>query len=191
MPGPGLISDYLTELSAQLPALVVEELADGLDQTRQYYLDLGLDQAAATAAALAEFGPPPVIVAAFTRISPARRTARTLLAAGPVVGACWATALLTGRAWAWPVPLAGRVVFGLVLIGVIGLLATAAFGSKYRSVGRAGIAGCIGISAIDAAMLITVTLDVPAVIGPMALAVTASAVRLIFTARALRPVLTG
>jgi hypothetical protein len=191
MPGPGLISDYLTELSAQLPAPFVEELADGLDQTRQHYLDQGLDPAAATAAALAEFGPPPVIVTAFTQVSPARRTARRLLAAGPVVGACWATALLTGRAWTWPVPLAGRVAFGLVLISVIGLLATAAFGSRYRSVGRAGTAACIGITAIDAAMLITVTLAVPAVIGPMTLAIAASAARLIFTARALRPVLTG
>lgn len=191
MPGPGLIGDYLTALSAQLPAPVVEELADGLGQTRQYYLNQGLDPDAATGAALAEFGPPQVIVAAFTRVSPARRTARRLLATGPVVGACWAAALLTSRAWTWPVPTAGRVLFGLVLISVIGLLATAAFGSKYRSVGRAGAAGCVGITAFDAAMLITVTLALPAVIGPMTLALAASAARLIFTARALRPVLTG
>ena len=191
MPGPGLIGDYLTALSAQLPAPVVEELADGLGQTRQYYLNQGLDPDAATGAALAEFGPPQVIVAAFTRVSPARRTARRLLATGPVVGACWAAALLTSRAWTWPVPTAGRVLFGVVLISVIGLLATAAFGSKYRSVGRAGAAGCVGITAFDAAMLITVTLALPAVIGPMTLALAASAARLIFTARALRPVLTG
>ena len=191
MPGPSLISDYLTALSAQLPASVVEELADGLGQTRQHYLNQGLDPDAATGAALAEFGPPPVIVAAFTRVSPARRTARRLLASGPVVGACWAAALLTSRAWTWPVPTAGRVLFGLVLISIIGLLATAAFGSKYRSVGRAGAAGCVGITVFDAAMLITVTLALPAVIGPMTLALAASAARLIFTARALRPVLTG
>ena len=191
MPGPSLISDYLTALSAQLPAPVVEELADGLGQTRQHYLNQGLDPDAATGAALAEFGPPQVIVAAFTRVSPARRTARGLLATGPVVGACWAAALLTSRAWTWPVPIAGRVLFGLVLVSIIGLLATAAFGSKYRSVGRAGAAGCVGITAFDAAMLITVTLALPAVIGPMTLAAAASAARLIFTARALRPVLTG
>ena len=191
MPGPGLISDYLTALYAQLPAPVVEELADGLGQTRQHYLNQGLDPDAATGAALTEFGPPQVIVAAFTRVSPARRTARRLLATGPVVGACWAAALLTSRAWTWPVPTAGRVLFGLVLISIIGLLATAAFGSKYRSVGRAGAAGCVGITAFDAAMLITVTLALPAVIGPMTLALAASAARLIFTARALRPVLTG
>lgn len=191
MPGPSLISDYLTALSAQLPASVVEELTDGLGQTRQHYLNQGLDLDAATGAALAEFGPPPVIVAAFTRVSPARRTARRLLASGPVVGACWATALLTSRAWTWPIPTAGRVLFGLVLISIIGLLAIAAFGSKYRSVGRAGAAGCVGITVFDAAMLITVMLALPAVIGPMTLALAASAARLIFTARALRPVLTG
>ena len=191
MPGPSLISDYLTALSAQLPAPVVEELADGLGQTHQHYLNQGLDPDAATDAALAEFGQPQVIVAAFTRVSPARRTARRLLATGPVVGACWATALLTSRAWTWPIPIAARVLFGLVLISVIGLLATAAFGSKYRSVGRAGAAGCVGITAFDAAMLIAVTLALPAVIGPMTLALAASAARLTFTARALRPVLAG
>ena len=75
MPGPSLISDYLTALSAQLPGPVVEELADGLDQTRQHYLNQGLDPDSATDAALAEFGDPQVIVAAFTRLSPARRAA--------------------------------------------------------------------------------------------------------------------
>ena len=79
----------------------------------------------------------------------------------------------------------------MALITVISLLAAAAFGRRYRSVGRAGAAGCVGITAFDAAMLITVTLALPAVIGPVTLALAASAARLIFTARALRPVLTG
>jgi hypothetical protein len=51
MPEPGLIGDYLTALSSQLPAPIVEELADGLDQTCQYYLNQGLDVNAATGAA--------------------------------------------------------------------------------------------------------------------------------------------
>ena len=83
MAGPSLIRDYLTELSAQLPAPVVEELADGPGQTYQRYLDKGLDAQAAASAALAEFGAPHVIVAAFTRLSPARLAARRLLATGP------------------------------------------------------------------------------------------------------------
>ena len=33
MPGPGLIRDYLAALSGRLPAPVVEELADGLEET--------------------------------------------------------------------------------------------------------------------------------------------------------------
>jgi hypothetical protein len=113
MPEPSLIRDYLTALSAQLPEPIVEELADGLDQTRQHYLTRGLDPDAATDAALAEFGAPRVIVAAFIRLSPARRAARRLLAAGPVVGACWGTALISSRAWTWPVPDLSRLLFGV------------------------------------------------------------------------------
>ena len=191
MPGPSLISDYLTALSAQLPGPVVEELADGLDQTRQHYLNQGLDPDSATDAALAEFGDPQVIVAAFTRLSPARRAARRLLATGPVVGACWGTALLMSRAWTWPVPIAGRVLFGVALITVISLLAAAAFGRRYRPVGRAGAAGCVGITLLDTAMLLTVIAALPALIWPLMLAVAASAARLTFTVRALRPLMTG
>jgi hypothetical protein len=191
VPQPRLISDYLTALSAQLPAPIVEELADGLDHTRQHYLDQGFDPAAATDAALAEFGEPHVIVAAFTCLSPARRAARRLLATGPIIGACWAGVLITSRAWTWPAPSAGRLLFGAALITVIGLLASAAFGSQYRSVSRAAAAGCVGITALDTAMLITVTLAMPAVTWPFILAVTASAARMVFTTRTLRPVLTG
>jgi hypothetical protein len=191
MPEPGLIGDYLTALSGQLPAPIVEELADGLDQTLQHYLSQGLNAKAAAGAALAEFGEPHVIVAAFTRLSPARRTARRLLATGPIVGACWATALITSRAWTWPIPVAGRLLLGLALITVIGLLAAAAFGSQYRPVGRSATAACVGITALDTTMLIAATLAIPAVIWPVILAMAASAARLTFTVRALRPVLIG
>jgi hypothetical protein len=183
MPGTGLISDYLTALSAQLPEDVVEELADGLDLARQHYLRQGLDPDAAASAALAEFGEPQVIMAAFTRLSPIRHAARRLLATGPVVGACWAGALITGRAWTWPLRSAARPLFGVVLIIVIGLLATAAFGRNYRPVSRSGTAGCVGIGLLDTALIVTVAVALPAVIWPLALAVTASAVRLMFTAR--------
>ena len=191
MPGTSLIGDYLAALSAQLPAPIVAELADGLDQTRLYYLEQGLDPEAAAGAALAEFGQPDVIVAAFTRLSPARRAARRLLATGPVVGACWGTALITSRAWTWPVPVIARILFGVVLITAIGLLTAAAFGSQYRSVGRAGTAGCAGITVVDAAMLATVTLASPVLIWPLILAIATSAARLTFTARTLRPVRTS
>ena len=191
MPQASLTTDYLTALSAQLPATVVEELADGLGQTQQRYLSEGLTPDAAAGAAMAEFGEPQVIVAAFTRLSPARHAARRLLAAGPLVGGCWAAALITGRAWTWPVPGAARILFGAALIGVIGLLAAAAFGRRYRSARRAGAAGCAGITALDSIMLITVVVAIPVLIWPVILAAAASAARLIFSARALRAVLTG
>jgi hypothetical protein len=83
------------------------------------------------------------------------------------------------------------MVFGVTLITVTALLAVAALRSRYRSVGRAGTAGCIGLVALDSAMLIAVPLPVPAVAWPLILAATASAIRIGMTARTLRPVLTG
>ncbi len=191
MPQTSLITDYLTVLSAQLPAPVIEELADGLDQTQQHYVKQGLNPDAAAGAALAEFGEPQVVIAAFTRLSPARHAARRLLAAGPVVGGCWAAALITSRAWTWPVPGAGRLLFGVALITVIGLLAAAAFGRRYLSARRAGAVACVGITVLDGVMLIAVALAIPVLIWPVVLASAASAARLTFTARALRAVLTG
>ena len=104
MPGPGLITGYLDTLSGQLPGPVVEELAGGLEETYRRHLSLGLTPDAAAAVAVAEFGAPELIMAEFTRAHPARRAARRLLMTGPVVGSCWAVALITSRAWTWPVP---------------------------------------------------------------------------------------
>lgn len=191
MAGSDVIAEYLAALSAQLPAPVVEELADGLDQTCQRYLDQGLTPAAAAGAAVAEFGDPHVILADFTRLSPARHAARRLLATGPVVGGCWAAALITGRAWSWPIPVAARLLFAVTLVSIIGMLAAAAFGTRYRSIRRAGTAGCVGLVVLDTAMLLTATLAIPAVVWPVILAVAASAARLTFTARTLLPVVKG
>jgi hypothetical protein len=189
MAEPSLIRGYLTELSAQLPAPVVAELADGLDQTCQHYLGQGLAPDAAARAALAEFGEPRVILAAFARASPARRAARRLLVTGPMVGACWGTALITNRAWIWPIPAGARAVAGAALITVIVLLAGAAFSRHYRPAGRAAAAGCIGITALDATLLITVAFVAPTVIWPVIVAVAASLARIAFSARTLRTVL--
>jgi hypothetical protein len=191
MPQASLITDYLSVLSAQLPAPLVEELADGLDETHQHYLTQGLTPDAAASAAVAEFGEPQVIVAAFTRLSPARHAARRLLATGPVVGGCWAAALITGRAWTWPVPATVLLLVGAVLLTVIGLLAAAAFGRRYLSARRAGAVACVGITVLDGVMLITAVLAIPVLVWPVILAAAASIARLTFTARALRAVLTG
>ena len=191
MPGPGLIAGYLDTLSRQLPGQVVEELADGLEETYRRHLGLGLAPDAAAQSAVAEFGDPELIAAEFTRAHPARRAARRLLAAGPVVGSCWAVARVTGRAWTWPVPAAAGIRPGLALVADVALLAFAARSTRYRPIGRAGAAGCIGTAALDAFMIIGVLAADPAARWAVAVAVTASVGRLGLSARLLRPVLAG
>ena len=52
---------------------MVEELADGLEETYQRHLSLGLAPGEAETAAVAEFGDPGLIAAEFARAHPARR----------------------------------------------------------------------------------------------------------------------
>ena len=188
MSGPRVIGDYLAVLAARLPAPIVEELADGLAETYQSYLRQGMAPGPAGEAAVAEFGDPHVIVAGFTRVSPARRGARRLLLTGPVVGGCWAAVLITGRAW--PVPLPARIGFGLALLTVIGLLAAAALGPRYRAAARAGIAGCLGTAAIDATAITGVMLASPYVTLVIIRAMAASTARIALSVQTLRPILT-
>ncbi len=183
MSRPGLIADYLVALSGQLPGPVTEELADGLDETYRRCLGLGLAPDTAAEAAVAEFGDPQLIVAEFARASPARRAARRLLGIGPLAGGCWAVALLTGRAWTWHTPVVVGVAAGLALGTVIVLLAVAARSTRYRSVGRAGDAGCIGIAVLDTAMISGVLAADPAVTRAVMVAVAVSAGRLAFSVR--------
>jgi len=190
MAEPRLISDYLAVLAAQLPAPIVEELADGLAETYRSYLRQDLAPDLAAGSAVAEFGDPHVIVSAFARVNPARRGARRLLLTGPVVGGCWATVLITSRAWAGPVPLAARIVFGLALLTVIGLLAAAALGTRYRLAARAGLAGCLGVAALDTIMISGVMLAIPSMARVTIGAVAASAVRIALSVHTLRPILT-
>ena len=191
MPGPGLITGYLDTLSGQLPGPVVEELADGLGETYRRHLGLGLAHDEAAAVAVAEFGAPELIAAEFARAHPARRAARRLLVTGPVVGSCWAVALITSRAWTWPVPTAADLVPGLALVAVVALLAFAARSTRYRPIGRAGAAGCIGTAALDTFMIIGVLAAGPAARWAVAVAITASVARLALNVRLVRPVLAG
>ena len=191
MPRSGLITGYLAVLSGQLPSPVVEELADGLEETCRHYREQGLTPQAAAEAAVAEFGAPELIAAEFARAHPARRAARRLLRVGPAVGLCWAVALVTGRAWTWPVPVAAGIVPGLALVAVVALLAVAARTTRYRTVGRAGAAGCIGTGMLDTFMIIGVLAADPAAGWAVAAAVIASAARLGLSARLLPPVLAG
>lgn len=187
MAEPRLIRDYLATLSAELPASIVTELADGLAETHQAYVSQGLAPDRAAESAVAEFGDPKVIVAEFSRVNPAGRAARRLLATGPLVGACWAVALVSNRAWAWPVPVPVRILAGVALITIIGLLATAARATRYRLAARAGTAGCLGITALDVALISGVMLTAPAVTWLTAAAMVASTARVAFSALTVRP----
>ena len=141
---------------------------------------------------MAEFGPAEEIAAGFARVNPARRAARRLLGMGPVVGACWVAALVTGgpagldagslrAAWA---------VVGLALASLIGLLAVAALGGRYRLAAATGVAGCFGFAALDAALIVSAIFVLTPVSWVTAAAMAASLARIAVTARVLRPALT-
>src|SRR5690348_7361163 len=115
MAGHHLIDDHLAALGTSLPADTVDELADGLTETWQHHLATGLTPTEAAHAAIAEFGTPEQITRAFVAQAPGRRTARLLLATGPIIGASWAASLVIAHAWTWPVPAAAKALTGLAL----------------------------------------------------------------------------
>lgn len=190
---PDALRGYLAVLAARLPLSVTDELADGLTETYRSHRSRGLAPAEAAAAAVAEFGPAEEIAAAFTPVNPARRAARRLLRIGPVVGACWVAALATshvGRSWTgWIASAPAWAVVSVVLAGLIGLLAVAALGRRYRLATATGVAGCFGYAALDAALIVTAILVLAPVGWFTALAMAASLTRIAVTAKALRPAL--
>jgi hypothetical protein len=190
MSQPGLIRDYLHTLAAQLPAPLVEELADGLTETYHFYRGQNLPPQQAAESAVAEFGDPRLIVAEFARANPARRTARKLIMTGPAVGACWGAALISSRAWTWPVPLPARILPGLVLAAAMTLIVVAALATRYQRAARAGLAGCVGITSLDMTMIAGVLLVAPTMTWAMIGAVAASTARIAFTTRIVAPSLT-
>jgi hypothetical protein len=190
MSQPRLIRDYLATLSARLPAPITEELADGLTETYHSYLRQNLPPGHAAEAAVAEFGDPHLIMAEFTRVNPARRAARRLMITGPMVGGCWAEALISGRAWTWQIPLPARIMPGLALAAVITLIAVAALGNHYQRAARAGLAGCIAITSLDITMITGVLLAAPSMTWATIGAAAASTARIAFSTRTLIPLLT-
>jgi hypothetical protein len=180
---PRLISDYRRALAKRLPDAIVDELADGLEQTYLRHLEAGLCPRAAASTALAEFGAPDALADLFAMNAPARRTARLLLATGPVVGACWATLLIAAKAWDWPVPTAGRLASGLVLAAVIALLAVAARTGNYRRARRTATLACLSLITLDATLGAMLIPSVPH--GWPSLLAVAGCARITFAARAV------
>ena len=189
MAQPRLIADYLAQLAGRLPARVVYELADGLHETFLAHRRAGRAPDEAAQHAVAEFGDPATIIAAFLAASPARRAARVLLLTGPLVGGAWATALLTLHAWTWPVPAWAPAGFGAVLLTCVAMVAVAAFGQRYRRAARSAVAASLAVLALDVAMISYVNAAGLLTTWPLLLAAPLSLGRSMFTLRTLPRVL--
>jgi hypothetical protein len=177
-----LIDDYLTGLRRRLPAPIAEEAAAGLLETYEHHLASGAGDREAARAALAEFGDLVMVAGEFTRQAPGRRAARLLLATGPVAGSCWAAALISGRAWTWPVPATARLVFGAVLLlAVLTLLAAATSRHSYQRTRLAMLAGPV-ILVLDATAITAALLTAPALTWTLRAAVAVSLGRIALTA---------
>lgn len=185
MAGHPLIQDHLATLARQLPADVVDELADGLTETWHRHLAAGLAPAEAARAAITEFGTPAQITDAFVTQSPGRRAALLLLATGPIAGVSWGSTLVTSHAWTWPVPTAAAGLFGCLLLGAVAALLVAATARhNYRRTRLAGVGGLLVI-ALDITMLTTVLLVAPAPVWSLLAAVALSLGRIALTTRLL------
>jgi hypothetical protein len=181
-----LITSYVTELRRSLPAPVADEAADGLIETYEQHLATGAGDHQAARAALTDFGDLALVVGEYTRQAPGRRAARLLLATGPIAGACWAVALITSRAWTWPVPAAARLTFGAVLlVTVVTMLVVATSRHSYQRTRLALIAGPV-IIALDATAVVTALTAAPALTPVLLIAMAISLGRIAFTARTLR-----
>lgn len=181
MPGHPLIRTYLDELRS-LPADAVDELTDGLTDTYDHHRARGLAPDDAARAAIAEFGTAAQVRTAFDAIAPGRRAARRLLAAGPLVGLCWATALISARAWTWPIPAWAPPLVGALLVTVIALLAAAARGRRLR---HAALPGAGGVILLDVLVVIGALAAAPTLPWPLRLAILGSLTRAALTAQAL------
>ena len=184
-----LIAAFRHDLLARLPADVAEEVADGLTDAYEQHLCSGMSPDEAATTALAEFGDSDMVVDAFRRTSPARRLARALIVTGPAVGGLWAAALITSRAWDWPVPIGARLVVGPLVAVSVALLVTAVLTRHHQALRRAGIAGCLGVALLDASMITTVMVLAPAARWLFVIAACVSAARLTFLAGAMRKIL--
>lgn len=205
----GLIEGYLREMAHDLVApaaaraAVIREIGDGLLESVASYRERGLPEAEAARAAIAEFGEPRTIAAAFQRelgARRARRSALTLMTSGPIVGIAWligvaATSLppaerhLSGPWWALPlvgvaivVGIPGLIVT-IVATGRIGLRLALPPGLPTKAMSIASVASVAadGTMLTIAALALSMTSASPSL--PLAPAVAASLVRIYLAGR--------
>ena len=191
MAGHQLIDGYLAGLARRLPAAIVDELSDGLTETYEHHLVTGLAPAAAARTALADFGDPEQIADEFIAQAPGRRTARLLLATGPIIGACWGTSLVAAKFWTWPIPTPLAAVYALTLLGVVAALAAAATSRRHYRRTHLGSAGALALVLLDSTMIAAAATVAPTVAWPQAVAIPASLARIGVVIQTLPKMLTS
>jgi hypothetical protein len=142
--GRDAVSAYLAAVTAQLTgpapakAAIIEELRDGLLETLAAHRARGRSAQEATEAAIAEFGDPATVAAAFgpeLAAVQARRVALALLATGPLVGLAWLAAAAVNALPPWRQQLPGPWL-ALPLVGLAVLVACPALGLTVAATGR-------------------------------------------------------
>jgi hypothetical protein len=145
-PGRDMVEGYLAAITAQLPgppaarAGITDELRDGLLETLATQRARGYSEQEANATAIAEFGDPATIAAAFApelAAVQARRVALTLLVTGPLVGLTWITAAAVNGLPPWRHQLTGPWL-ALPLVGLALAVACPALGLTVAATGRLG-----------------------------------------------------
>jgi hypothetical protein len=140
------VTDYLAAVAAELPGppsartAVTDELRDGLMEALETHQARGCSRAEATAAAIAEFGDPHIVAAAFgpeLGAVQARRVALGLLATGPLVGLAWISAVVVNGLPPWRHQLTGPWL-ALPLVGLALAVAGPALGLAVAATGRLG-----------------------------------------------------
>lgn len=208
--GDSIVNAYLDEIASALAAppaartAIMTEIGDGLLEAVAGYRERGLPQKEAVYAAIAEFGEPRRIVAAFQPELSARqvrRSALTLMTSGPIVGIAWLAGAivasmpparhhLSGPWWALPL-VAVAIVVGIPGL-VVAITATGRTGLRLTFPPRlpakaVSIASVAAVTA-DATMLTIVGLSLSMTSGsavfPLVPAVVASLVRICLATRA-------
>jgi hypothetical protein len=165
------IAAYVDDLARALPgpakvrAELMAELADGLRDSADAYVDAGLPPRQAQARAVADSGPIGDILPAYRSELTAvqvRRTAMALAIKLPALTLLWDIPLLVGGSWVVPVPasvsfLADLITGTSVAVGCCGVLGIGllGFGARFRVPARLRIpvdrvATAVGLSGLTA-----------------------------------------
>jgi hypothetical protein len=198
-----IVGGYLVELASHLPAgrrarkEILAEVADGLTCAVENHLRAGRSGEAAARAAVAEFGDPRTVAAAFIRqLGPvvAHRLGAGLVLTGPLVGLTWVAAYATaGLDWWSQIVnvLSAMPQYPLILAVTVPAAMVAITGSGWaarhlvvppRVVTGAAIVAAIGCVAGDLSLLSAAILSRNLIAAgpasPIVLAIAASLVRL-------------